>query len=130
MTASIKFRAMKNIGPRTLQQLKTLNLGWGDGVMIGYTKYRKAVYASYAIQSGVVQGWASLVNECYDWGVPVLGVYVAPEYRGNGLAEELLHNVLHKGMRYIAGNTVRASPSRFAKYPEIFDKHGITLRIT
>ena len=65
MPASIKFRAMKNVGPRTLTQFKRLNNGPFYGVMRGHIDIKVRAYASYAITNGVVQGWASLVDNCW-----------------------------------------------------------------
>jgi GNAT superfamily N-acetyltransferase len=63
--------------------------------------------------------------------LPVVGVYVAQERRGEGLARLLVSSVLGYGLGQgylVGGQEIFCSDHRWARYPEILEGCGLRAR--
>lgn len=69
-----------------------------------------------------IQGWSVLTLQ--EEPHPVLGVYVDPDHRGKGYAEQLVNHLLVCCKRHMTTGTVYAYSGAYPKYKQIIEARG------
>jgi len=101
------------------------------GTMYRWSHHDGSTWAYVAFEGPVVhpyfiQGWAAITFE--EEPEPVLGVFVAPEHRGKGLARTLVTGTLELARAQITeyGGEVIAVSTRYPAYKTLIESAGFT----
>lgn len=120
VTKTIVVNEMKKLPKTWLPRLRELSLGPYDGSMYRWTFHDGSTYAGVMLIGGEIVGWCCLTEQ--EETYPILGVYIQKDWRGYGLAKELIVNTL----KVLNPETeiILAVADMYSKYPEIISNLG------
>lgn len=115
---------MKKLPKEWKPRLRELSLGPYDGSMYRWTFHDGSTWAAVLFLGKEIVGWACLTEQEEEY--PVVGIYISDQWRGIGLAEDLLVALLQ--LVKPTSRTILAVADSYPKYPELLNSMGYLYR--
>lgn len=122
----ITFGPMRRLLPLVRARVRTLSLGPVPDGAWSWTYHTGAAWIALAWDDDQLVAWAALTKEADD--LPVVGVYVRPDYRGESwavmVARTLIRNLMDSGDLY-SGAAVFAAVERWPQWANLLESFGL-----
>lgn len=120
LTKTIVVSQIKKLPESWKSRLRELSLGPYDGSMYRWSFHDGSTYAAVCLTGKDIIGWGCLTYQ--EDKYPIVGLYVSKEYRGCGIAEDILVQMLT--VLNPKSKVILAVKESYPKYPIILNRLG------